>query len=712
MKVPPLLIFSSALLSSLFFAFYQIPLWIILPLTFILMQYFRPKNFLLWLTLFISFYLWGVYFPFKKESEYPFGNLEKVQVKILKVEPFYDKFKILGEAKEYGRLEFTSTKNLFSPGKICELSFKEKKSLKILNPFSLGLNEKFLIKEVEGEWILEERDKVYCHSGEGSFNEKLRFHLIKFAENLSPLARGLFLALVLGIETQLPREYLERLKTQGLYHQLAISGFNLGVLFGLFYKLGRLFLPYTPLLKIGFPLQIWAYLFALPGAVLLLILSGFQAPTLRAFFFLLFFIVSKLFFRLTPSLYILLLAVSFLVLFNPSLMGSSSFQLSFVATLALVLGDRWFKEKIFPIKGDTLSLYQKFLYKLSYALFLSFVVSLFTFPFLIYMTGFFPIATPINNLLATPMWSLIFIPLSLLGALLALICPALAKELLELVAKIFECYSHLPLFEWIYQVSLPVNLFLIWLAFLGIFLALILKLPLKKWVKLGLIAFWIVSTYLFCQELYKEVDYIMIPKLFSHKAILIKDKEDYFLLLKEDFSSPFAINNQLIPLLRKFGVREIKGMYLFSEGEVRAFKENFILGRVYSPADFEIFEDLKIFKFNTELISLGEGKYLLEFKGISLILLGKDFKWQIDELSGEIFYFIEKGKPKKYKAPLEIFEKKRYTTLYFFPKEENFLVLDEGQRQKSFFLRLFFPLIPYILEVGEIKKIPYQKMEG
>ncbi|MFN4132347.1 MAG: ComEC/Rec2 family competence protein, partial [Caldimicrobium sp.] len=441
MKLSLLLIFSTSLLSGLFFAFYKIPLWISLPLTFILLFYFRPKLFLLWIILFIGFYLWGSNFPFKKEYLYPFKRLERIHVKILKVEPFYDKFKIFAEARAIGRIEFTSVKNIFKPGTFCEVTLREKKSLKILNPFSLSYKERFLVKGVEGEWILDEKEKVYCISHEGSLLENLRFQLMDFAKNLSPLARGLFLALVLGIENQLPEEYLEKLKTQGLYHHLAISGFNLGILFGIIFKLARLILPYTPLLRLGLPIQIWASLLALPGAGILLILSGFQAPTLRAFFFLSCLVLSKLFFRLTPSLYILLLAGSLIVLFNPTLVGSASFQLSFMATLALILGDKFFKEKVFPLEKEKLSLYQKLLYNLCYALFLSIFISLFTFPFLIYITGYFPLASPINNLIATPMWSLIFIPISIFCALLAFIFPALSKGLLEVMAKIFEFYS-------------------------------------------------------------------------------------------------------------------------------------------------------------------------------------------------------------------------------------------------------------------------------
>ncbi|MFN3920985.1 MAG: ComEC/Rec2 family competence protein [Caldimicrobium sp.] len=666
----------------------------------------------MWITLFIGFYLWGYNFYFKKEYLYPFKRLERIHVKILKVEPFYDKFKILAEAREIGRIEFTSVKNIFLPGNICELTLREKKSLKILNPFSLSYKERFFIKGVEGEWILEEKEKVYCIAYEGSLLENLRLQLMDFAENLSPLARGLFIALVLGIETQLPEEYLEKLKTQGLYHQLAISGFNLGILFGIIYKLARLILPYTPLLRLGLPIQIWASLLALPGAGILLILSGFQAPTLRAFFFLLCLFLSKLFFRLTPSLYILLLAGSLLVLFNPTLIGSASFQLSFVATLALILGDKFFKEKVFPYKGEKLSLYQKILYSLGYALFISTFISLFTFPFLIYMTGYFPLASPINNLIATPMWSLIFIPISIFCALLAFIFPTLAQGLLDLMAKIFEFYSDIPLFEWIYQLSLPVNLFLLWLASMGIFMAIMLRLPLKNWLKFGLILFGILFSYFSLQKLYKKVDFIFIPKLFSHRAILIKEKENYFLLLKEDFQNPLILKNQLLPLLRKFGVKEIKGVYLFSEvNDLKLFKEYFSLGRVYSASDFEIFGDLKIFKYSTELIPIESGIYLLEFKGITLILVDKDIKVPNRGLSAEIVYYSGKKRAKESNAPLEIFEKKRNSSLYLFPKEGKFLVVEEVDKEKSYLLRLFFPLIPYILEVGELKEVDYQEIE-
>ncbi len=286
--------------------------------------------------LFLIFYFTGNFY-FNNLETFKFQRVEKFLLKIEKIEPYYEGYKIVAKVEGLGNIEFTSKLANFKPGLICEVTLIKKKWYERFNPFYPDEKEIYEIKGVEGLFKLNEKEKIYCIEGRGNFFEDLRYRLFQFSEKLSPLAKGLFLALVLGVENQLPSEYLETLKTQGLYHQLAISGFNLAVLYGLLYKLFRFLLGYTPLIKLEIPLQIWAYLFSIPGAFIILVFSGFQPPTLRAFFFLLIYLTGKIFFRNTPSILLLFLTGALLLLFNPSLIGNLSFQLSFIATCRLLL---------------------------------------------------------------------------------------------------------------------------------------------------------------------------------------------------------------------------------------------------------------------------------------------------------------------------------------------------------------------------------------
>lgn len=66
----------------------------------------------------------------------------------------------------------------------------------------------------------------------------MRYQIFRFSENLSSTAQGLIQALVSKVEYNIPEEYKDKLKNQGLYHQLAISGFNLAGLPKFFINFG------------------------------------------------------------------------------------------------------------------------------------------------------------------------------------------------------------------------------------------------------------------------------------------------------------------------------------------------------------------------------------------------------------------------------------------------------------------------------------------
>ncbi|BAU22702.1 hypothetical protein THC_0304 [Caldimicrobium thiodismutans] len=685
MKNTLLFSLSTALLLGFFTAFYKFPflpgLIFILPFLFILPR----KRWLFWISLYLIFYLIGGYYFNAKKERLSLASKE-VFIKVLKIEPYYDQYKVLAES-EGSFIEFTTKYSGFRPGDFCKITLKEKKGLKILNPYTPSLEERLIPKGLEGEYKLDERKRFYCTLSEAGFIEALRYKLFQFSENLSPLSRGLFLALVLGVDTQLPKEYLETLKNQGLYHQLAISGFNLAVLYGFLYKFWRWFLPHTVLIRMGFPIQLWSYLFSLPGAGLILIFSGFQPPALRAFVFLTFLILSKLLFRNTESLFILFLTATLLVIFDPALIGSLSFQLSFLATLSLIIGDILLKNLLFD--SDEPSFLKKILLKTLYGLGLSLIVSLFTLPFLIYINGEFSLATPLNNLLATPFWSFIFIPLSILSAMLALVSQTLATFIMERVGDIFSLYIQFPLFNWIFRSSLPVNLFLLWLFFLFLLGAVMLYFFVKRWIKIFCIALLSLLTYFSLSNLYKRTSFVFIPKELTQQALLIKDQGDFYLIVKETPESKIERSYILIPILKKLGVNNLKTLlFLSEEGALKDYQKAFDIEKTYTLSDYELFEDLRLFKAGTEFIPLQRGQYLFEFKGLTIFWdeVGKDLS-----LPGVEVYYKLRGKSKE-REGLFLFEKGRFSATFLFPEDSYLIIWDEKDKKISFWNKLFFPL--------------------
>ncbi|MCS7149837.1 MAG: ComEC/Rec2 family competence protein [Caldimicrobium sp.] len=715
MRENPLFIFSLALIFGLFFAFYKIPpyvLIILLPITGLMFR--RKYAFTLCLLTVLSYGSgWWIYSRDKERLEDLLGT--RARVTILRVEPYFDQYRIRAQMEDLGEIEFFSKKDSFKPKDFCEITLKGKRIQ--INPYAPSTEEISLVKDIVGEFRLDEKAPVYCVRSEIFTVENFRYRLFQFSQELSPLARGLFQALVLGAETQLPKEYLETLREQGLYHQLAISGYNLAVLYGLIYKIMRFSLSYTPILRLGFPIQLWAMLSALPGAALILILSGFQPPTIRAFFFLCALILGRLLFRNTPPVLILFLTADILLIFDPSLIGSISFQLSFVATLALLLTDTLLRENRYhrELANDKIGTVDKIKYWLLFSLVASTMVSLFTFPFIISLNGEFPLFTPINNLLATPLWSLIFIPGSIFVALLAFISPSLAREIVELLAELFSLYMKIPLFSWQLATSLPVNIFMFWLMFnliLGIYLW---KLPMVKSHKLALGLFVPWLSFAALKGLCDKTNLIMIPKFNNLVVFIIKEESRYFLVVSEDKRGLLEREKRLYPLLKRSGIRELEGVLYLSDSPLeesslrRDWSRHFKVKSFYMSYDYEIFESLRLFKPATEVIPLEGDKLILEFKGLTILYKKKHLHKEDFSPQREFTILPHRSKwglPDKGEV---IYENERDSALYLYPKGSYILYLSEKKRREGLLSRLLFPLVPYWVEVNIERSIPYDE---
>lgn len=563
----PVFIITSSFVFGFFLSFYNFPLLILILffLGYLVYFYFFNKNFFplgLWLISLLIFYLAGSLYFKNKFLE----NFEKEETQIIaiikKVEPYYYGYLNTAFSSSIGDFVFKTDKKYFFPGQRCLITFQGRRQSEYLNPFSIEKERILLAKGIEGELKFLKEKGFVCRSEEVFSLEKIRYRLFEFSEKLSGTAKGLIQALVLGVEYNFPEEYKEKLKNQGLYHQLAISGFNLAILFGIFYNIFYHFLKFTPLIKIGYPLQSISYLLALPGAILILLFSGFCPPAFRAFIFLLLFILSRLFFRNTTSLILLFLTAATILIFQPYLIGNFSFQLSFLATLGLIIGDRlykaYFKELI-----STSNINFKVINYLLYLFLISFIVSLFVFPFIIYINGTFPLATPINNIFATFFWSFIFIPSSIFIAILSFLNENIALDLANILGDIFDWYIKIPLFEWTYKFSLPINLIICFLI-ISLLIFIFFNQFVKSYKKYFLWFTFSFIFYLLIYYFYIKTFYIIIFDVGRANANLIKNEESFILVdTGPNYFKDFNWTKvYLLPVLNKLGVEIIDLIFI------------------------------------------------------------------------------------------------------------------------------------------------------
>lgn len=565
--------FTSVLITE----FYQIPkklLFICLVLALVLcwLRYKVSSLKLLFLLGTVVFFSWLDFYGIEKKEEVQEKTLDnhlEILIEIQKVEPYYQGYVVSAYNREIGKIQIKTVNPSFKPGDTCLVVLRYKKTKEYINPFSYSKKEALIAKGYQEEFELVKDSLSVCEESEGFSLEKLRYKLFVFSEKLEPLERGLFQTLVLGVDHNLPQDFKEKLKNQGLYHQLAISGFNLGIIFGFVYMISYFLLKFTPVMKLGYPIQNISYIISLPFTFIILLFSGFCPSAYRAFIFLCLYVIAKIFFIKTSSLNLLLLTALILLLKDPFLIGNLSFQLSFLATLGLILGDRFFKSFLFKyFKNNQYNRkinFSKIIFWIFYMLFLSLTVSISIFSLITYINGKFPLWTPINNLIATSFWSFIFIPGNIISAFLVFLNEDLAKHLIKVITEIFNIYCKIPFFEETISFSLPFNI--IFLSYLLILIWTIKFITLKSdklkfFSKINILLLGLTVCFLVILWVgYKNIFYVAILDVGRANAFVIKAQEKIILVdTGPNYQDGMGFNwtkFYLEPVLRKLGVKRI-----------------------------------------------------------------------------------------------------------------------------------------------------------
>ncbi len=143
----------------------------------------------------------------------------------------------------------------------------------------------------------------------------------------NPYATAMMEATLIGESTRMERIWTDTFRRTGTYHMLVIDGLHISVLAAFLLFLLRLcFLPEMPALAI-----------TAAGAWLYAVVSGFNAPVIRAAGGFTLYVVARYFYR-RGQLMNLLAAIAILyLLWDPSQLFEAGFQLSFLAVAAIGL---------------------------------------------------------------------------------------------------------------------------------------------------------------------------------------------------------------------------------------------------------------------------------------------------------------------------------------------------------------------------------------
>ena len=142
---------------------------------------------------------------------------------------------------------------------------------------------------------------------------------------LLPEPQGALLSgILLGVKSDLPKHFKEALVNTSTIHIAVVSGQNLSLLAGFILNLAGL---------IG---RRKAIILSWLACLFYTFLTGLEIPVLRAFIMVSFTFLAQILGRENESVWILILTALLMLIFQPLWITSISFQLSFLATLAVV----------------------------------------------------------------------------------------------------------------------------------------------------------------------------------------------------------------------------------------------------------------------------------------------------------------------------------------------------------------------------------------
>ena len=234
---------------------------------------------------------------------------------------------------------------------------------------------------------------------------------------------GLLSGILLGLDNDLPPNLIKAYRYTGMSHIIAISGFNMAVLAGLFIALfTRVFNRY------------WAALLAALAIVTYTLFVGGSAAVIRAAIMSVTAFAGHLIGRRQSGLNALGFTATIMSLINPLLISDVSFQLSFMATLGLVLFakpmqdwlinilEKWLPEEKVNSTGSQLS--EFFLFTLA--------AQVTTLPVIVLQFGRFSISSILANPLILPVQPGILI-LGGISTVAGMLVPIIGKILSLLV---------------------------------------------------------------------------------------------------------------------------------------------------------------------------------------------------------------------------------------------------------------------------------------
>ena len=236
---------------------------------------------------------------------------------------------------------------------------------------------------------------------------------------------GIASGMLFGGTSDLSDELTFNFRASGVAHLLAVSGLHTSLWCGLFITILKF-------LKLK---EKYANLCGVFVLLLLVIISGFTPSVIRASFMMALTLIAPIFKKQSDSINSLGLAAGIILFFNPFVLYSPSFYLSFLATLGVVTASKYtYKINGLLARKNTPQIVKRVIQFIFDSLLISISATIFTLPASVYYFGTVSIIAPVTNLLTI---NLAFV--SMIATLISLTVSFIPFEIFHSIAKI--CFT-------------------------------------------------------------------------------------------------------------------------------------------------------------------------------------------------------------------------------------------------------------------------------
>ena len=236
---------------------------------------------------------------------------------------------------------------------------------------------------------------------------------------LSKDSSDIAIALVIGEQGSISKETRDNYTSSGIVHILSVSGFHMGLIAGFIFAVLRFLFSLFPALCLRVNSKKVCALLALILTFAYLLISGMALPALRSFLMIAFILIAVMTDRQALSIRSVMWAGFLILLFQPQVITTPGFALSFGAVMALISGYETFSSIFRNFYERHKSFWVKWLLgTICFFLLMNIVAHIATTPIAIYHFHRYNNYAILGNFLISMLFSFLIMPLLFTATLL------------------------------------------------------------------------------------------------------------------------------------------------------------------------------------------------------------------------------------------------------------------------------------------------------